>query len=299
MRIRKAVIPAAGIGSRFLPITKALPKEMLPIVDTPAIQFVIEEAVAAGIDHILVITNGSKQMIEDYFDASPALEMVLEGQGKHELQKLVHDISHLVNIHFVRQKEPLGLGHALLCAQHFVGEEPFAVLLPDEVVFSKLSSIGEMAKIYGQFATSVIGVQEVEANEVDRYGIVSKNHAVNVGVRGVHQIHRLVEKPKMGAVASNLAIIGRYILEPEIFDVLQSTPPGVSGEIQLTDALSVLNQRRPALAWEIVGKRYDLGNKLGYLQASIDYALERKDLSYEMVSYLRSKSESRIREEIQ
>jgi UTP--glucose-1-phosphate uridylyltransferase len=284
--IRKAVIPAAGIGSRLLPVTKAVPKELLPIVDTPTIQFVVEEAVSSGIESILIVTSGGKCMIEDYFDKSKELEITLAEKGKDDLCQMVRDISSLVDIHFIRQKEPLGLGHALLCARHFVDDEPFAVLLPDDLIQSETPCLKEMMQAYKEFQTSIIAVQRVSRDEVDRYGIITPAllpESTNPRVIGIDDV---VEKPSPETVASDLAVVGRYILQPEVFNILQTTPPGKDGEIQLTDALRVLNQRHQMLAWEVLGNRYDVGDKLGYIQASIEYALRRDDLRDDFLSYL-------------
>ncbi len=286
--IRKAVIPAGGIGSRLLPVTKAVPKEMLPIVDTPAIQFVIEEAISSGIESILIVTSSGKYVMEDYFDKSKELELTLEEKGKHELCQVVRDLSSMLEIHFIRQKEPLGLGHALLCARHFVGDEPFAVLLPDDLIQSETPCLKEMIQAYEQFCTSVIAVQRVSRNEVDRYGIITPALLPECSNRRMTAIEDVVEKPSPETAPSDLAVVGRYILEPDVFNILQTTAPGKGGEIQLTDALRVLNQRHQMLAWEIRGNRYDVGDKLGYIQASIEYALRRDNLRGELMAYLRS-----------
>lgn len=288
MTIRKAVIPAAGIGSRFLPITKTVPKEMLPIVDTPAIQFIVEEAISSGIERVLIVTNSSKRMIEDYFDKSTELEMNLEKQGKAALRDMVRDISSMVDIHFIRQKEPLGLGHALLMARQFVDGEPFAVLLPDDLIHSTRPCLQEMIEVHEQFDTSILAVQRVPRHELERYGVIAPASGATLLGRRTQWVHDLVEKPRCADAPSDRAIVGRYILEPEIFDVLQCLPPGHAGEIQLTDALRQLNRRHSMIAWEIAGKRYDIGEKLGYIRASLDYALTRPELRDEVFSYVDS-----------
>jgi UTP--glucose-1-phosphate uridylyltransferase len=286
--IRKAVIPAGGIGSRLLPVTKAVPKEMLPIVDTPAIQFVIEEAVSSGIESILIVTSSGKYVLEDYFSKSKELERMLEEKGKHKLCQVIRDISSMADIHFIRQTEPLGLGHALLCARHFVGDEPFAVLLPDDLIQSETPCLKEMIQAYEQFCTSVIAVQRVPRNEVDRYGIITPVRLPECSNRRMLAIEDVIEKPSPETAPSDLAVVGRYILEPDLFPILHTTAPGKGGEIQLTDALRVLNQQHQMLAWEIRGNRYDVGNKLGYIQASIEYALSRDNLRIELLAYLRT-----------
>ena len=286
--ICKAVIPAGGIGSRLLPVTKAVPKEMLPIVDTPAIQFVIEEAVSSGIESIFIVTSSGKYVLEDYFSKSKELERMLEEKGKHKLCQVIRDISSMVDIHFIRQNEPLGLGHALLCARHFVGDEPFAVLLPDDLIQSETPCLKEMIQAYEQFCTSVIAVQRVPRNEVDRYGIITPVRLPECSNRRMLAIEDVIEKPSPETAPSDLAVVGRYILEPDLFPILHTTAPGKGGEIQLTDALRVLNQQHQMLAWEIRGNRYDVGNKLGYIQASIEYALSRDNLRIELLAYLRT-----------
>ncbi|MFB5190784.1 UTP--glucose-1-phosphate uridylyltransferase GalU [Alicyclobacillus fastidiosus] len=288
MTIRKAVIPAGGLGSRFLPITKALPKEMLPIVDVPAIQFVVEEAIAAGIDSILIVTNSHKRMLEDYFDKSLELERLLEDQGKHDLSRVVREISSMVDIHFIRQKEPLGLGHALLCARQFVDGEPFAVLLPDELIQSDPPCLAEMKQVYEQFSTSVVAVQKVPFDDVERYGIIAPSTAFELQNIRLQMVDDVIEKPSRREAPSNCAVVGRYILEPEVLDILQGIAPGRGGEIQLADALRAHNEHHQMMALEVCGKRYDIGNKLGYLQACLDYALDRDDLNVELSGYLHS-----------
>lgn len=283
-KIRKAIIPAAGLGTRFLPATKAQPKEMLPIVDKPAIQYIVEEAIASGIEDVIIVTGRNKRAIEDHFDKSMELEMLLEERGSDELLSIVQQLSRLVDVHYIRQKDPLGLGHAVLCARKFIGNEPFALLLGDDIIDSDPPCIGQMMAIYEETGSSVIAVQEVPMEEVDRYGIVSPLE--RKGDRVI--IRDLVEKPERGQAPSNLAVIGRYIIEPEIFSILETCQPGRGGEIQLTDALRVLNQTKPMLAFLQQGRRFDVGDKLGYMEATIEFALKRQDLGADLKLYLKN-----------
>ena len=285
MKVKKAIIPAAGLGTRFLPATKAQPKEMLPIVDKPTIQFIIEEAIASGIEEILIITGRNKKCIEDHFDKSIELEMELEKNGKSELLELVRDISDMVDIHYIRQKEPRGLGHAIYCAKTFVGNEPFAVMLGDDVVDSEVPCLKQLIDCYSEYNTSILGVQKVPENQVDKYGIVNGRFIEN----RVYKVNDLVEKPSPEEAPSNIAILGRYIITPEIFTHIENTAPGKGGEIQLTDALKSLITREVMYAYEFEGKRYDVGDKLGFLQATIEYALKKPELRDEFVKYLQSK----------
>ncbi len=281
-RVRKAVIPAAGLGTRFLPATKAQPKEMLPVVDKPTIQYVIEEALASGIDDILIITGKDKRAIEDHFDRSPELEEFLTRRGKEDLLDLVQGITNMADIHYIRQKEPLGLGHAVLCAKRHVGDEPFAVLLGDDIVAFGEPCLAQMVRKFELYGRSVIGVQRVKPSEVSSYGIIDGRHVAE----RVYEVSDLVEKPSPKEAPSELAIIGRYILEPGIFEVLESIEPGVGGEIQLTDALRVWNRNQALIAYEFEGVRYDVGDKLGYLRAIVDFALARPDLSEDFQRFL-------------
>lgn len=282
-KIKKAVIPAAGLGTRFLPATKAQPKEMLPIVDKPTIQYIIEEAVASGIEEILIITGRNKKCIEDHFDKSVELELELEKSGKQEMLKLVREISDMVDIHYIRQKEPRGLGHAISCAKTFVGNEPFAVLLGDDLVYNKEKPcLKQLIDCYNEYGTSILGVQTVDAKDVDKYGIIKGIH-----IEGrVYKVRGLVEKPVVEEAPSNIAILGRYIITPQIFKILEETKPGRGGEIQLTDALSKLISEEAIYAYEFEGTRYDVGDKLGFLKATVEYALRREDLRDEFVDYL-------------
>ena len=282
-KIRKAIIPAAGLGTRFLPATKAQPKEMLPIVDKPTIQYIIEEAVASGIEEILIITGRSKKCIEDHFDKSVELELELEKSGKEEMLKMVRDISDMVDIHFIRQKEPKGLGHAISCAKTFVGNEPFAVLLGDDIVYNEgKPCLKQLIDCYDEYNTSVLGVQTVEAKDVNKYGIVNGIHIED----RVYKVKGLVEKPSVEEAPSNVAILGRYIITPRIFKILEETKPGKGGEIQLTDALLNLINEEAMYAYDFEGTRYDVGDKLGFLKATIEYALRREDLRDGFIEYL-------------
>ena len=282
MKVRKAIIPAAGLGTRFLPATKAQPKEMLPIVDKPTIQYIIEEAVASGIEEILIITGRNKKCIEDHFDKSIELEMELEKAHKDDLLEMVRSISDMVDIHYIRQKEPRGLGHAILCARAFVGNEPFAVLLGDDVVDSEVPCLKQLMDCYKEYKTSILGVQRVDKNEVNKYGIVDGIHIED----RVYKVKQLVEKPAIEESPSDVAILGRYIITPQIFDILQDTKPGKGGEIQLTDALQSLIENEAMYAYNFEGKRYDVGDKLGFLQATVEFALKREDLREPFINYL-------------
>lgn len=282
-KIKKAVIPAAGLGTRFLPVTKAQPKEMLPIVDKPTIQYIIEEAVASGIEEILIITGRNKKCIEDHFDKSVELELELEKSGKKEMLKLVKEISGMVDIYYIRQKEPRGLGHAISCAKTFVGNEPFAVLLGDDLVYNnEKPCLKQLMDCYNEYGTSILGVQTVDGKDVDKYGIIKGIH-----IEGrVHKVRGLIEKPAVEEAPSNIAILGRYIITPQIFGILEETKPGRGGEIQLTDALSKLINEEAIYAYEFDGTRYDVGDKLGFLKATVEYALRREDLRDEFIEYL-------------
>ena len=279
--IRKAVIPAAGLGTRFLPATKAQPKEMLPIVDKPAIQFIVEEAIQSGIQDILIITGRNKRSIEDHFDRNVELELTLKSQGKYELLGLVEEISD-VTIHYVRQKEARGLGHAVLCAKQFVGNEPFAVLLGDDIIDAPVPCLKQLIDVYQDYPGSILGVQEVPLQKVSSYGVVKptpvKEH--------LWRASDLIEKPAVEEAPSRLAVLGRYIIEPEIFKILEHTEPGRGGEIQLTDALRRLAVQKPVYAFHFDGRRYDVGDKQGYLEATVEYALKRPDLRENFLRYL-------------
>ena len=250
MKVRKAIIPAAGLGTRFLPATKAQPKEMLPIVDKPALQYIIEEAVDSGIEEILIITGRNKKSIEDHFDKSVELELELEKSGKLELLEEVRKISDMVNIHYIRQKEPKGLGHAIYCARYFIGNEPFAVLLGDDIVYSQKPCLRQMIDVYNEYRTTILGVQEVSDEDVSKYGIVD----IKQIEERVYKVKGLVEKPSPKDAPSNMAILGRYIISPEIFGILEDTPPGKGGEIQLTDGLLTLAQIEAMYAYDFEGR---------------------------------------------
>ena len=284
MKIKKAIIPAAGFGTRLLPATKSIPKEMIPIVDKPALQYVIEEAVDAGIEDILIITSRHKKAIEDHFDNLPELENLLENTNKVETLKELRNITNLANIHYIRQKETKGLGHAVGCARAFVGNEPFAIILPDDIIYSQISCLKQMTEMFDKYQASIIGVQTVKENEVNRYGIVSGTK-IN---EKIYKVDGLVEKPPIDKAPSNIAIVGRYIVTPEIFDILENISPGALGEIQLTDGLLELVKSQDMYAYIFDGKRYDTGNKLGYLEAIVDYALRREDLKDDFKKYLKS-----------
>ncbi|WP_122640624.1 UTP--glucose-1-phosphate uridylyltransferase GalU [Romboutsia sp. Marseille-P6047] len=284
-KIRKAIIPAAGLGTRFLPATKAQPKEMLPIVDKPTLQYIIEEAVSSGIEEILIITGKNKKSIEDHFDKSVELELDLEKKGKTELLDVVQNISNMSNIYYIRQKEPKGLGDAIYCAKSFIGNEPFAVMLGDDIVDSKVPCLKQIIDIYNEYRTTVIGVQKVDEQEVNKYGIISAKHIED----RVYKVKDLVEKPEKDKAPSNIGILGRYIITPEIFTILEMLPPGKNGEVQLTDALKVLSKKEAMYAYVFEGKRYDVGDKLGFLEATVDFALKRPELKNEFMKYLSDK----------
>jgi UTP--glucose-1-phosphate uridylyltransferase len=285
-KVRKAIIPAAGLGTRFLPATKAQPKEMLPIVDKPTIQYIIEEAVASGIEDIIIVTGRGKRAIEDHFDKSYELEETLAKKGKYDVLEEVQGISKLANIHYIRQKEPLGLGHAISCASRFIGDEPFAVLLGDDIVHSpEKPCLKQLVDVYERYNSSVIGVQQVPQEDVSKYGVISINQ--NGIEDGVYHINDLVEKPKREEAPSNYAIMGRYVLRPEIFEILENQKPGAGGEIQLTDAIKTLNQMQMVVGYEFDGVRHDVGDKFGFVRATVEFALEREDLKAPVMEYLR------------
>jgi len=283
MKVRKAIIPAAGLGTRFLPATKAMPKEMLPIVDKPTIQYIVEEAVASGIEDIIIVTGKGKRAIEDHFDFSFELEQNLKQKNKLELLDAVQTPSKLADIHYIRQKEPKGLGHAIWTARKFIGNEPFAVLLGDDIVQAEKPSLMQLIELYERYNASIIGVQPVTWDEVNRYGIV---HGKEMFDRFL-MVDELIEKPQKEEAPSNLAILGRYILTPRIFDILDEVKPGANGEIQLTDAISKLKEYEAVYAYHFTGKRYDVGEKMGFIKTTIEFALQRADLRAELLEYLR------------
>lgn len=286
MKVRKAVIPAAGFGTRFLPATKAVPKEMLPIIDKPTIQYIAEEAVNAGIEELLIIVSRGKDAIMNHFDKAFELETILERDGKEEMLNAIREVSDKLNVCFVRQQEQKGLGHAVLCAKTFVGNEPFAVMLGDDVVVSEKPCIGQLMEQYDKYGASVLGVQKVGMEHVSKYGIVDCEH-----VEGrMYKLKGMVEKPKMEDAPSDVAVLGRYVITPGIFECLERTPKGAGGEIQLTDALVLLSEKEDIYAYDFEGKRYDIGNKQGFLQATVDFALSRPDLKDDFAKYLKEVS---------
>jgi UTP--glucose-1-phosphate uridylyltransferase len=287
-RVTKAVFPAAGMGTRFLPATKAQPKEMLPIVDKPIIQYGVEEALHSGIQNIIIVTGRGKSAIEDHFDVSFELEYLLESRNKRHLLSIVHGISDMINVSYIRQKEALGLGHAVLRAMELVGDEPFSVVLADDLIESETPCLRQLLDVYGFFGAPVLAVMEVPRENISAYGCIDAEPVHHNGSADrVYRIRDLVEKPDPAAAPSNLAIIGRYVLTPEIFDSLQAIEPGSGGEIQLTDALKHLLRSRPIYAYRFEGTRYDAGDKLGFLKATVEYALRRHDLGAPFREYLK------------
>lgn len=284
--IKKVVIPAAGLGTRFLPATKAQPKEMLPIVDKPTIQYIVEEAIGSGVESILIITGRNKRAIEDHFDRSLELEIELEKSGKQEMLKLVREIGGMVNLHFIRQKTPRGLGDAILCAKDFVGNEPFGVLLGDDIVVSKKPALKQLFEIYEKYGRTVVGIQEVPHSDVSKYGIIAPSEIID----GTIKVASMVEKPSVDLAPSNLAIMGRYVLSPAIFDALEKQQEGKDGEIQLTDAIEQLAKSEGVYAFNFEGKRYDVGNKMGYLMATCEFALANPELHDQFSQYIKELS---------
>lgn len=283
MKVKKAVFPAAGLGTRFLPVTKAIPKEMLPLVDKPLIQYCVEEAIASDIEDIIIITGRGKAAIEDHFDTSKELEVLLEEKGKYDLLKMVREISNLVRFSYTRQKEALGLGHAILCAKDLVGDEPFAVFLGDDIIDSKVPAMEQMIAVYKKHRHSILAVQRVPRESISSYGII-KGEPVE---KGVFRVSDLVEKPMPDDAPSDLAVIGRYILTPDIFQYLEETKAGKNGEIQLTDALRAMARKHPIYALEFEGDRYDAGDKLGFLKANVSFAMKRDELREEFTGFLK------------
>jgi len=286
MRVRKAVFPAAGWGTRFLPATKAQPKEMLPLVDKPVIQYAVEEAVAAGIEQVIIVTSSQKRAIEDHFDISYELEHLLEQKGDIDMLRRVRHIGDLATISYVRQKEQLGLGHAVLVAKELVGHEPFAVILSDDVVIGDQPCIGQLIDAYERVHSSVVAVMEVPPDETHRYGVIDPAPDASTGDPRLYKLRGLVEKPEAGTAPSNLAVIGRYVLTPKIFDKLEQTPRGSGGEIQLTDAIQSLMAEQDVYGYAFNGVRYDAGTTMGWLKASVELALQRPDVGPEFRSYL-------------
>jgi UTP--glucose-1-phosphate uridylyltransferase len=288
MRVRKAVFPAAGWGTRFLPATKAQPKEMLPLVDKPVIQYAVEEAVAAGIEQVIIVTSSQKRAIEDHFDLNLELEQLLEQRGDIEMLRQIRAISDLAQVSYVRQKEQLGLGHAVLVAKELVGHEPFAVILSDDVVVGGRPCIGQLIEAYQETHSSVVAVMEVPHEETHRYGIIDGQLATGVADSRLYKLSGLVEKPEPEAAPSNLAIIGRYVLTPKVFDKLEQTPRGAGGEIQLTDALEAVMKEQDVYGYAFEGVRYDAGTTMGWLKASVELALQRQDIGNDFRRYLQS-----------
>lgn len=287
-KVRKAVFPAAGLGTRFLPATKALPKEMLPVVDKPIIQYGVEEALHSGIQNIIIVTGRGKSAIEDHFDVSFELENLLETRAKKDLLAIVRNISDMINVSYIRQKEALGLGHAVLRALELVGQEPFAVVLADDVIDAETPCLRQLLDVYNFFSAPVVAVMEVPRDSISAYGCIDGEPVTHQNTRDrVFRIRDLVEKPKVSEAPSNLAIIGRYVITPDIFDSLQTINPGSGGEIQLTDALKHLLRSRPIYAYRFDGTRYDAGDKLGFLKATVEYALRRPDLGGPFREYLK------------
>ena len=283
-KVRKAVIPAAGWGTRFLPATKSLPKEMLPIVDTPTIQYIVEEAVKSGIDQICIITSPYKKSIEDHFDRTLELEHILEKGGKTEMLATVKEIGEMARVVSIRQKEALGLGHAIACAESFVGDEPFAVMLGDDVVYNdEKPCIGQLIDVYNMYGKSVLGTQTVAHKDICKYGCVDGAKIEE----GLYSVSDMIEKPAIDKAPTDVAVLGRYVITPEIFDYLRNTKPGAGGEIQLTDALCSLAKEQGMYAYDFIGRRYDVGDKLGFLQATVEYALRREDLKDVFFEYLK------------
>lgn len=282
-KVRKAVIPAAGLGTRFLPATKAIAKEMLPIVDKPTIQFIVEEALKSGIEDILIVTGKGKRPIEDHFDSNVELEQNLSSKGKTELLALVEETTG-INLHFIRQKHPLGLGHAVLCAKAFVGDEPFVVMLGDDIMQDKVPLTKQLINDYEKTNASTLAVMKVPHEETSKYGIINPISQVEPGL---YDVKNFVEKPNPDDAPSNLAIIGRYLLRPEIFEILENQKPGAGGEIQLTDAIDTLNNYQRVFAHEFTGKRYDVGDKLGMLEANIEYGLQHPEIKVGLKEYIR------------
>lgn len=287
-KVRKAIIPAAGLGTRFLPATKAMPKEMLPIVDKPTIQYIVEEAIQSGIEDIIIVTGKGKRSIEDHFDHAVELEQNLISKEKYDMLEEVRNIANMVDIHYIRQKEPKGLGHAVWCARNFIGDEPFAVLLGDDIVQAETPCLKQLIQEYNRTLSSVIGVKRVPESDTHRYGIIDPIESYD----RCFQVRNFVEKPRPGTAPSNLAIIGRYIFTPEIFLFLEKQEIGAGGEIQLTDSIQKLNEIQRVFAYEFEGKRYDVGEKLGFIETTIEFALQNEDLREDLLRFMETKLES-------
>ena len=288
MKVRKAVFPAAGLGTRFLPATKAQPKEMLPLVDKPIIQYGVEEAIAAGCDQIIMVTGRGKSAIEDHFDVSYELEKMLEDRGKTDLLKIVQQISDMIHIAYVRQKEALGLGHAVLMGAELVGDEPFAVILPDDVIDAPVPCLKQMIEVYEETTCSVVATQVIQGRAISAYGVIDGKSVAGKHNGRLFELRGLVEKPKLEEAPSNLAIVGRYVLTPAIFEMLSSIQPGSGGELQLTDGLRALLKKERIYGFTFEGKRHDAGDKLGFLKATVEFALKRDDLGQDFREYLKT-----------
>jgi UTP--glucose-1-phosphate uridylyltransferase len=288
MTIKKAVIPAAGLGTRFLPVTKAMPKEMLPIIDTPAIHFVVKEAVESGLDDIIIITGRGKRAVEDYFDESPELEMHLKKGKKDDLLKMVQEISSMANVHYIRQKEPKGLPDAIHAAEKHVGSEPFAVLLGDDIILSETPCMKQLIDVHMTYHSSVIAVQDVPREKISRYGAVKATKVSSTQANDLYLVDHIVEKPKSEEAPSTLAAIGRYVFTPEIFDCIKHTTPGVNNELQIADSINLLRKSQQVYACAFKGRRYDIGDKLGYVQSIIDFAMKNDELKEGISEYIRT-----------
>ncbi len=288
-KVRKAIIPAAGLGTRFLPATKNAAKEMLPIIDTPTIHYIVEEAINSGIEEILIITNSSKHDMEDYFDINYELEHRLLASGKQKEYEQIHQIAMMTNVHFVHQREPKGLGHAVLCGKSFAAGEPVAVLLGDDVVCNRKGepALKQLINAYEETGSTVLGVQTVDHSQVNKYGIVSPCDKKS---ERLYEINDMVEKPALDDAPSDMAVLGRYVLTPEIFEAIEETKPGKGGEIQLTDAIKILNEKQKIYAYDFEGERYDVGDRFGFIKATIDYSLEREDLKEKVSAYIKEVS---------
>ena len=287
MKVKKAIIPAAGLGTRFLPVTKSMPKEMLPLIDTPAIHYVVKEAVDSGIDDIVIITGRGKRAVEDYFDESPELEMRLKKSNKAHLLDVVKHISSLANVYYIRQKTPKGLPDAILTAEKHIGDEPFAVLLGDDIIRSETPCTKQLLHIFDTYKSPVIAVQEVSPNQISNYGSVKGTKIDTSSINDLYLIEHIVEKPPMEKAPSNIAAIGRYIFTPDIFDSIKETPPGINNELQIADSINILRKSEKIFAFAFSGRRYDIGDRLGYIQAIIDFALQHDDLQADVAEYLK------------
>lgn len=285
MQIKKAVIPAAGLGTRFLPVTKSMPKEMLPIIDTPAIHYVVKEAVQTGLDDIIIITGRGKRAVEDYFDESPEMEMHLAEHKKDDLLKTIRDISSMADVHYIRQKEPKGLPDAILAAEKHIGDEPFAVLLGDDIIVSETPCTKQLIDVYNRYHSSVLAIQNVPREKINRYGAIKTT--LPPSEKDLYQVEHIIEKPHSDAAPSTLASIGRYVFTPEIFDAMRRTKPGVNNELQIADSINLLCESQKVYAYAFKGTRYDIGDKLGYIQAIVDFSLKNDELRQGIITYLK------------